>query len=172
MKQFTVNIWAHDHHAKFQVLSEDNAVSLEESILDNMPLGTIQVVDDSLLLSKGQKRRKAKMKKDNELVANIMKETNLKIDLPTDSKGVNNEDVRDKSDEFSNTLRSKVENSTPLGNVLKFNPFMVQADDTLPRINFNDPFITTINSIIEKELGLAKVNEENRKKLFNLLKKF
>jgi len=36
MKQFTVNIWAHDHHAKFNVLAEDNAVSLEESILDKL----------------------------------------------------------------------------------------------------------------------------------------
>jgi hypothetical protein len=36
MKQFTVNIWAHNHHAKFNVLAEDNAVSLEESILDKL----------------------------------------------------------------------------------------------------------------------------------------
>ena len=36
MKKFLVNIWAHDHHAKFKVLSEDNAVSLEESILDKL----------------------------------------------------------------------------------------------------------------------------------------
>ena len=36
MKQFTVNIWAHDHHAKFNVLAEDNAVSLEQSILDKL----------------------------------------------------------------------------------------------------------------------------------------
>ena len=36
MKQFLVNIWAYDHHAKFKVLSEDNAISLEESILDKL----------------------------------------------------------------------------------------------------------------------------------------
>ena len=36
MKKFLVNIWAHDHHAKFQVLSEDNAISLEQSILDKL----------------------------------------------------------------------------------------------------------------------------------------
>ena len=36
MKTFTVNIWAYDHHAKFNVLSEDNAVSLEQSILDKL----------------------------------------------------------------------------------------------------------------------------------------
>ena len=36
MKQFTVNIWAYDHYAKFNVLAEDNAVSLEESILDKL----------------------------------------------------------------------------------------------------------------------------------------
>ena len=36
MKNFTVKIWAHDHYAKFNVLAEDNAVSLEESILDKL----------------------------------------------------------------------------------------------------------------------------------------
>ena len=36
MKKFLVNIYAYDHHAKFQVLSEDNADSLEHSILDKL----------------------------------------------------------------------------------------------------------------------------------------
>ena len=36
MKKFLVNIWAYDHHAKFEVLSEDNPISLEESILDKL----------------------------------------------------------------------------------------------------------------------------------------
>jgi hypothetical protein len=36
MKQFTVNIWAYDHHANFNVYAEDNAISLEESILDKL----------------------------------------------------------------------------------------------------------------------------------------
>ena len=36
MKTFTVKIWAYDHHAKFNVLSEDNAESLEQSILDKL----------------------------------------------------------------------------------------------------------------------------------------
>jgi len=36
MKKFLVNIYAYDHHAKFQVLSEDNADSLEQSILDKL----------------------------------------------------------------------------------------------------------------------------------------
>ena len=36
MKNFTVKIWAHDHYAKFNVLAEDNAVSLEQSILDKL----------------------------------------------------------------------------------------------------------------------------------------
>ena len=34
MKKFTVKIWAYDHYAKFNVSSEDNAISLEKSILD------------------------------------------------------------------------------------------------------------------------------------------
>jgi hypothetical protein len=36
MKKFLVNIWAYDHHAKFEVLSEDNAIALEQSILDKL----------------------------------------------------------------------------------------------------------------------------------------
>ena len=30
MKTFTVTIWAYDHYAKFNVLSEDNAIALEQ----------------------------------------------------------------------------------------------------------------------------------------------
>jgi len=36
MKNFTVKIWAYDHYAKFNVFAEDNAISLEESILDKL----------------------------------------------------------------------------------------------------------------------------------------
>ena len=36
MKKFLVNIWAYDHHANFEVLSEDNPISLEKSILDKL----------------------------------------------------------------------------------------------------------------------------------------
>ena len=36
MKQFTITIWAYDHYAKFNVNAEDNAISLEESILDKL----------------------------------------------------------------------------------------------------------------------------------------
>ena len=36
MRQFLVNIWAYDYHAKFEVLAEDNAESLEQSILDKL----------------------------------------------------------------------------------------------------------------------------------------
>jgi hypothetical protein len=36
MKKFLVNIWAYNHHAKFEVLSEDNAKSLENAILDKL----------------------------------------------------------------------------------------------------------------------------------------
>ena len=36
MKKFLVNIYAYDYHAKFEVLAEDNAISLEESILDKL----------------------------------------------------------------------------------------------------------------------------------------
>ena len=36
MKNFLVKIWAYDHYAKFEVLCEDNAISLEKSILDKL----------------------------------------------------------------------------------------------------------------------------------------
>jgi len=36
MKKFLVNIWAYDYHAKFQVLCEDDPISLEKSILDKL----------------------------------------------------------------------------------------------------------------------------------------
>ena len=36
MKKFIVNIWAYDHHAKFDVSSLDDPNSLEQSILDKL----------------------------------------------------------------------------------------------------------------------------------------
>ena len=36
MKKFLVQIWAYDHHSKFEVLAEDNAPSIEKSILDKL----------------------------------------------------------------------------------------------------------------------------------------
>ena len=36
MKQLLINIWAYNHHAKFTVLAEDNAKSVENAILDKL----------------------------------------------------------------------------------------------------------------------------------------
>ena len=36
MKKFLVQIWAYDYYAKFEVLAEDNALSVEQSILDKI----------------------------------------------------------------------------------------------------------------------------------------
>jgi hypothetical protein len=36
MKIFLVNIWAYDHHARFEVSSEDDPQSLENAILDKL----------------------------------------------------------------------------------------------------------------------------------------
>ena len=36
MRQFLVNIWAYDYHAKFEVLAEDSRESIEKSILDKL----------------------------------------------------------------------------------------------------------------------------------------
>ena len=36
MRKFLVQIWAYDHHAKFEVLSEDNRESIEKALLDKL----------------------------------------------------------------------------------------------------------------------------------------
>ena len=36
MKKFLVNIFAYDYHAKFEVLAEDNAESIEQAVLDKV----------------------------------------------------------------------------------------------------------------------------------------
>ena len=36
MREFLVNIWAYDHHAKFKVLAEDSRTSIENAILDKL----------------------------------------------------------------------------------------------------------------------------------------
>ena len=36
MKNFLVNLWAYDYHAKFEVLAEDNASSIEQAVLDKL----------------------------------------------------------------------------------------------------------------------------------------
>jgi|TARA_B100001094_G_scaffold226133_1_gene220492 hypothetical protein len=49
MKIFLVNIWAYDHHSRFQVISEDNPQSLEKAILDK--LGENSIVWENLGVS-------------------------------------------------------------------------------------------------------------------------
>ena len=36
MKKFLITIWAYNHHAKFEVLADDNALSIEKAILDKI----------------------------------------------------------------------------------------------------------------------------------------
>ena len=36
LKKFLVQIWAYDHYASFDVEAEDNAESIEQSILDKL----------------------------------------------------------------------------------------------------------------------------------------
>ena len=36
MQQFLENIWAYDHHAKFNVSADDNAQSIEKAVLDKI----------------------------------------------------------------------------------------------------------------------------------------
>ena len=42
MRQFLVNIWAYDYHAKFEVLAADNRESIEKSILDKLGAKSIK----------------------------------------------------------------------------------------------------------------------------------
>ena len=42
MKNFIVNIWAYDHHARFEVLSEDDPQSLEKAVLDKLGENSIK----------------------------------------------------------------------------------------------------------------------------------
>ena len=42
MKNFLVKIWAYDRHASFEVMAEDNAASIEQSILDKLGEKTIK----------------------------------------------------------------------------------------------------------------------------------
>ena len=36
MKKLLIHIWAYDYHTKFEILAEDNAISIENSILDKI----------------------------------------------------------------------------------------------------------------------------------------
>ena len=36
MKKFLVNIWAYNYHGKMEILAEDNAASIEQSVLDKL----------------------------------------------------------------------------------------------------------------------------------------
>ena len=36
MKKLLINIWAYQHHAKFEILAEDNAEAVEKAILDKL----------------------------------------------------------------------------------------------------------------------------------------
>ena len=36
LKKFLIQIWAYDYHAKFEVLAEDSASSIEQAIIDKL----------------------------------------------------------------------------------------------------------------------------------------
>ena len=45
MKQLLINIFAYSHHAKFQILAEDNAKAVELAILDKLGENSIKWED-------------------------------------------------------------------------------------------------------------------------------
>ena len=49
MKKFLINIYAYDHHGRFEVESNDDAISLEQSIVDK--LGENSIVWENLGVS-------------------------------------------------------------------------------------------------------------------------
>ena len=55
LKKFLVQIWAYDYHAKFDVLAEDSATSIEQSILDK--LGEKSIVWESTGMFSNTPRR-------------------------------------------------------------------------------------------------------------------
>ena len=48
---------------------QEYTICKEESLLNNIPVGTTRVDDETLQLSRSQKRRKTKKKKEEELLA-------------------------------------------------------------------------------------------------------
>ena len=42
MKKLLINIWALNYHAKFSILAEDNAISVEKAILDKLGENSIK----------------------------------------------------------------------------------------------------------------------------------
>ena len=55
MKKFLITIWAYNHYAKFEVLAEDSATSIEQSILDK--LGEKSIKWESLGMFKDSLKR-------------------------------------------------------------------------------------------------------------------
>ena len=55
LKKFLIQIWAYDHYAKFEVLAEDSATSIEQSILDK--LGEKSIKWESTGMFKNMPRR-------------------------------------------------------------------------------------------------------------------
>ena len=45
MKKLLINIWAYSHHAKFEILAEDNVKSVESAILDKLGENSIKWED-------------------------------------------------------------------------------------------------------------------------------
>ena len=45
MKKLLITIWAYNHYAKFEILAEDNAKSVEQAILDKLGENSIKWED-------------------------------------------------------------------------------------------------------------------------------
>ena len=54
LKKFTVKIWAYDHYASFDVEADDNAKSIENSILDKLGKNEVKFESDGFTSKKGK----------------------------------------------------------------------------------------------------------------------
>lgn len=118
-----------------------------ELLLNDIPEGTIRVDDESLQLSRNQKRKRAKKRKVEVLLATISEEM--------------------KEEEFDNTLESKIEFPNKV-NVFAQNQALM---DQLPCIviTSQDPLVTGIQTVIDNELGYVKLSEENVQEVIKIV---
>ena len=85
MKKLLVNIWAYQHHAKFEILSEDNANAVEKSILDK--LGENSIKWENLGLNYDDKINKITFEEVIDGTRHIQSKKVLRVEVGTGASG-------------------------------------------------------------------------------------
>ena len=119
----------------------------EELLLNNIPDGTREVDDESMQLSKSQKRKRAKKKKEDAILATILEQ-----DKKEDTKTSNN----------------KCDN---LFAICKFEKIDMAMCDPKPKIiiSHDDPLIDAFHEVIETQLGHIKLNDQDVKSVIQFV---